>query len=278
MGYNASSRIEFITIFNVSHRIQLIGRQALDSPVLIFLHEGLGCIEFWRDFPEAICEKANCAGMVYDRRGYGLSDPLEEPWPFDYLDDEVRFLKGILDVYEIRETILIGHSDGGTIALLAASGGDPRIKGLITEAAHIFVEDITVEGIKAFVEVYRRDRLKQKFEKYHGGHAETVFFRWADRWLSDEFRSWNIERRLPGIACPLLALQGDSDEYGTKKQILGIINGVSGPARYDMVPNCGHIPHHQNRAYVSESMTGFIREIMSDPDKKRARPAPSPFL
>ncbi len=257
------SKIEYKNISGFNHRIKLIDRSRQNTPTIVFLHEGLGCIEFWRDFPEEICGESGCGGMVYDRRGYGRSDPLKVPWPFDYLNDEALFLNGILNAYDIRKTILAGHSDGATIALLAAAAGDPRITGVITEAAHIFVEDITIEGVKAFIRTYHRKNMKEKLKNYHADQAETVFFRWADRWLSDEFRNWNIENRLPGIKCPLLAIQGDSDEYGTEKQVQGVVNGVSGPARYAIIAKCGHIPHHQNRPETARTMIAFIEEIIS---------------
>ncbi len=234
-----------------------------DAPTLVFLHEGLGCIEMWQDFPDALCEKTGLGGLIYDRRGYGGSDPYPV-WPDDYLEAESwEFLPGLLDGRGVQSAILIGHSDGGTIALMAAAKERERVVGLITEAAHIFVEDITVAGIQAAVQRFETTDLVKKLARYHGDMAETVFRRWSDRWLSPDFRDWNMQKWLPEIRCPALILQGEADEYGTPAQVAGIVRGLSGPARGTLIPDCGHIPHLQAKETVLAEMTRFIRRILS---------------
>jgi len=237
--------------------------QAKDKPVLVFLHEGLGCIELWRDFPETVCVSTGCRGLVYDRKGYGGSDVYKDPWPQDYLTIESStYLPGLLKACNINNAILIGHSDGGTIALLTAAMHGEQIHSVITEAAHVFVEDITIEGIRKAVKAFETTSLKAKLTRYHQENTETIFHRWADRWLSAEFYSWNIEEYLPKVTCPLLVLQGEDDEYGTAAQVEGIVSQVSGPVQSRLIPNCGHVPHFQAQNAVLSEMTLFIKALI----------------
>jgi len=236
--------------------------RAKDKPVLVFLHEGLGCIELWRDFPETVCASTGCAGLVYDRKGYGGSDAYGGPWPQDYLTTESStYLPGLLKACNINNAVLIGHSDGGTIALLAAAVHGQGICGIITEAAHIFVEDVTLAGIRRAVEAFETTSLQDKLARYHRENTQTVFSRWADRWLSAEFYDWNIEEYLPRITCPLLVLQGADDEYGTAGQVAGIAAQVSGPVQTRLIHACGHVPHFQARDAVLAEMTSFINTL-----------------
>ena len=233
-----------------------------DRPTLVFLHEGLGCIEMWRDFPETLCMAVGCFGLVYDRKGYGQSEKFDGPWPVDYLRTEsLLYLPALLNKCSVGNAVLIGHSDGGTIALLAAAADGNLIRGIITEAAHIFVEKITIEGIHKAVEAFETADLKEKLTRYHKENTKTIFSRWADRWLSSEFRNWNIREDLPKITCPALLLQGEDDEYGTHAQIDGIAAQVSGPVRTKLIPDCGHIPHFQAKDAVLAEMMSFIEEL-----------------
>jgi pimeloyl-ACP methyl ester carboxylesterase len=232
-----------------------------DRPTLVFLHEGLGCIEIWRDFPETLCESLGCSGLVYDRRGYGGSEMFEGPWPVDYLEMEsLTYLPELLKECNIDDAVLIGHSDGGTIALITAAHIN-IVRGIITEAAHIFVEQITIDGIRSAVKAFETTSLKEKFARYHKENTETIFYRWADRWLSPEFQNWNIQDILPKITCPALILQGKDDEYGTAAQVMGIADRVSGPVDVKLIPDCGHIPHFQAKDTVLSEMTRFIKEL-----------------
>lgn len=264
--HNASLHIGYIEVggcrLKVKHINVAIAEQTRAKPVLIFLHEGLGCIELWRDFPETICWSTGCSGLVYDRKGYGGSDAYVGPWPEDYLAIESStYLPGLLKAYHIKNAVLIGHSDGGTIALLTAAMHGNRICGVVTEAAHIFVENITLEGIRKAVDAYETTNLKQKLARYHGSNTDTVFHRWADRWLSPEFYNWNIEKYLPEINCPLLVLQGMDDEYGTAAQVEGIANGASGSVETKLIPDCGHVPHFQAKDAVFAAMVSFIKTL-----------------
>ncbi len=235
---------------------------SMDKPTLVFLHEGLGCIEMWRDFPETLCKSAGCHGLVYDRKGYGRSEKYEGPWPVNYLHIEsLLYLPAVLQVCSIDNAVLVGHSDGGTIALITAATHANLIRGIITEAAHIFVEKITIEGIHKAVQMFETTSLKEKLARYHNENTMTIFYRWADRWLSPEFRSWNIREELQNITCPLLLLQGEDDEYGTRAQVEGIAAGVSGPVNVKLIPDCGHTPHFQAKDTVLTEMTRFIEAL-----------------
>ncbi len=270
-------RIGEVSVDGITHRtLHLIPENrkvAEDAPVLVFLHEGLGRIELWRDFPHRLCQMTGLSGMVYDRRGYGGSTLLPAgPWPKGYLIQEgAVLLPGVLTGCGIKRAILIGHSDGGTIALVAAAlskenrnGNDGTgIIGLITEAAHIFVEEITVAGIREAVDAYEKGNLREKLLRHHGVNTDALFYRWADTWLSKEFRSWNMEDLLPKVECPVLVMQGEKDEYGTVAQVEGIAKGVSGHSEIVMMPGCGHIPHLQDPDAVLEPMAQFIEQIAS---------------
>jgi pimeloyl-ACP methyl ester carboxylesterase len=236
-----------------------------DSPTLVFLHEGLGSIEQWKDFPKMLCRATGINGLVYDRKGYGGSDA-HDMWPKDYLIEEANVdLPGLIKSCRIGNVILIGHSDGGSIALLAAATHKRLVKGAITEAAHIFVENETVNGIRKFMRLYDiDDKLKKKLSRYHGENTDNVVRRWADTWLAPDFRDWNIESFLPRISCPLLVLQGANDEYATLRQVRGIVDQVTGPVSWKIISQCGHVPHFQAPGQVMALMSSFILSIVQE--------------
>lgn len=235
---------------------------AADRPVLVFLHEGLGCVQMWRDFPARLCRHTGCPGLVYDRAGYGQSSGLSKPRSVHYLHEYALVeLPGILSLLcSDRPYLLIGHSDGGSIGLIHAAENPPRLKGLVTEAAHVFVEPITIDGIvKAGID-YRAGKLKGLF-KYHGDKTGPLFEAWHDVWLSDGFRHWNIEYLLPSVICPVLVIQGVQDQYGTVQQVQRIVSKIAGPAQMEMVEHCRHTPHLEHPGFLMEKMAYFIGEI-----------------
>ncbi len=237
--------------------------QISNGSTLVFLHEGLGSVGQWRDFPSLLCEKTGLPALVYDRWGYGKSEPFTLPRPMGYLHDEARLgLPAVLDECGIGKAILIGHSDGGSISLIHASMRPEGIRAVITEAAHVFVESITLEGIREAVNVYASTDLGKRLARYHGDKTDHVFHGWADTWLSPEFRDWNIEDVLPGVRCPVLIIQGMDDPYGSPAQVKAIERQVSGPAKALLV-QCGHTPHAEAREEVLEEMARFIREHLS---------------
>jgi pimeloyl-ACP methyl ester carboxylesterase len=234
-------------------------------PTLIFLHDSLGCIELWRDFPQKLGELTQCNAIIYDRQGYGKSCKFSySKRNNDYLELEVDILNELLNYWKIDKAILYGHSDGGSIALISAAKFPAKISGIITEGAHIFVEDITVNGIKDAIQLYKNSNLKSKLEKYHGDKTDDMFWAWADTWTSNEFRTWNIEQFLPSITCPSLIIQGERDEYGTLNQVERITSQTSGFSSKWIVPNVKHTPHKENPAIVLEKLSEFIGQLIEN--------------
>jgi pimeloyl-ACP methyl ester carboxylesterase len=226
---------------------------------IVFLHDSLGCTSLWRDFPLKMAEAAGCNAFVYDRLGYGNSAPFtDEHRETNYMETEAEILMEILDKANIRNPILFGHSDGGTIALLAAAKYPGLIKTVITEGAHVFVEEETLEGIIQAKENYATTNLKERLEKYHGDKTQALFNAWTETWLSPAYRSWNIEHFLPQVTCPVLVIQGVEDEFGTLAQVQAIANQVSGPAETYMVVNAGHSPHKQSELWVINQCCAFL--------------------
>lgn len=228
-------------------------------PTLIFLHDSLGCIALWRDFPERLAKAAQCNLLVYDRLGYGKSASMPTSHRENsYLEHEADVVHNLMAHCGITDAILFGHSDGGSIALLAAAKYPSHIRGVVTEGAHIFVEAITLRGISAAAEAFRTTSLREKLIKYHGSNTDALFEAWAGTWLSPAFRSWNIERFLPKVNCPVLVLQGGADEFGSLAQVQGIVSGVAGPAQQLILPGIGHTPHKDAPEAVLEATTTFI--------------------
>ncbi|MBL0912012.1 MAG: alpha/beta hydrolase [Bacteroidia bacterium] len=231
-------------------------------PVLVFLHDSLGCTQLWRDLPERLVEETQCNVLVYDRLGYGKSDPLPSRHrAIDYLEREAAVLNDLLQQLHIADAILFGHSDGASISLIAAALYPERVRAVVSEAAHIFVEDITLRGILHNVDLYERTDLKQRLERYHGDKTEDVFRSWADTWTRADFRSWNIEHLLPRIQCPVLVMQGDADEFGTLAQVEGILKGVGEKAERCVIPGAGHTPHKEAAKLAFERSAAFVKGL-----------------
>lgn len=231
-------------------------------PTLVFLHEGLGSIEMWHDFPLAIMKTTGCDALLYDRWGHGRSDPLDASRTLRYVHDEaVGSLPQVLAQSKVDDAILIGHSDGGSIALIFAAEFPQLIRGLISEAAHVFVEEITLEGIRQAVEIYQSTDLKEKLRHYHGDNTECIFRAWSDTWLAPQFKQWNIEDCLAKINCPLLVIQGEDDQYATAAQVEAITRQVAG-SRSLLIPDCAHTPHKEARDIVVKEMTEFILNLL----------------
>jgi len=229
------------------------------GPVLVFLHEALGCHDMWKGFPMHLSEAAGFPFLSYDRLGHGRSDPLPGPRDPAYLDVEAfEILPAVLDACGVTDPILVGHSDGGTIALMYASRHS--VRAVVVEAAHVFVEEVTGAGIRAAVESWRTTDLRDRLARYHGAKTGALFRAWADTWLAPEFRTWNVEQHLPNVVAPCLVIQGTDDEYGTVRQVEAIVGGVSGPARPLLVPDCRHVPHLQAGDRVLPAITNFISE------------------
>jgi len=235
------------------------------QPTLVFLHDSLGCTRLWRDFPAKIAEATKCNFLIYDRLGYGKSEPMPTfKRPINYMELEADILNELLTELKIEKAILFGHSDGGTIALLTASKYPEKIKSVIVEAAHIFVEDETLKGIYQAIESYKTTNLPERLAKYHADKVETIFKAWTETWTRKDFRSWNIEVFLPQIICPLLFIQGEADEYGTLDQVEKTINQVSGNSEKFIIPNIGHTPHKEAPELTLAKIINYIQERLSD--------------
>ncbi len=248
-----------------------------EAPTLIFLHEGLGCVAMWRDFPQELAAATGCRALVYSRLGYGRSDPCPLPRSVSYMHDEgLEVLPELLTVAGIREYILIGHSDGGSIALIFA-GGTPAtsLRGVITEAAHVFCEELSVQSIEAAKDAFQHTNLREKLIKYHGNNVDCAFWGWNGVWLDPEFLHWNLEEYLPRINVPLLVMQGQDDQYGTIAQVEAIARQAGAGAEVVMLPACGHSPHREQRAATFEAMKNFVAEIFRN---SPARTLPYPEL
>ncbi len=248
-----------------NHNIQFSKNPKLlsrEKTTIIFLHDSLGCIDLWKDFPERLESHTACNVLAYDRQGYGKSDPFSVlKRDQNYLKQEAEFLSKILAQLQLEKVILFGHSDGGSIALLTAALFPDRIKGIITEGAHVFVEKETINGIKEAVKAYKNTSLKERLYRYHGDKTDNVFGMWTETWLSKEYQSWNIEKYLPKIKCPSLIIQGENDEYGTIDQVNTIINKTKGNSFSLLIPEIGHTPHRENPEVVLKETANFINKI-----------------
>ncbi|MCC7217051.1 MAG: alpha/beta hydrolase [Burkholderiales bacterium] len=239
-----------------------VGSARADAPLVVFLHEGLGSLAMWKDYPGALCAAAGVRGLVFSREGYGRSTPRPsgERWPVDFMHRQAHtVLPALFAHLGIRAwPWLIGHSDGGSIALLYAAAYPDRVAGVIAVAPHLFVEDVSVRSIDAARAAYEATDLRARLARYHAD-PDSAFWGWNDIWLDPAFRDWNIEAALPAIRCPVLAVQGEDDEYGTMAQVEGVARLVP-QARLVKLPACGHSPHRDQPAALTAAVVAFLRQ------------------
>lgn len=243
-----------------------VGPAANGAPTVVFLHEGLGSCSTWRDFPARLAAACGLPGLVYSRAGYGASDPVALPRPLSYLEDEAQVLPRVLDAAHVGRTVLFGHSDGASIALLHAATGDPRLAALVLEAPHVFVEDCAVKAIARIREDYLRTDLRARLARHHGANVDVAFRGWNDAWLDPAFRRWNIEACLPRIRVPILLFQGDADPYGTMRQADAICEASGGPVRVERLAGCGHSPHRERESEVLRASVEFLAGLSAPRD------------
>lgn len=251
----------FVTILDKKLRVRHLKQKRTnnDTPTIVFLHEGLGCIDLWKDFPNLVAEATGLDIIMYERQGHGESDPLNSPRPLNYLEVEAEvYLSQLLQQLKIDRPILIGHSDGATIALIYAALYP--VSMVITAAAHVLVEEITIKGIQEAVSNYDKNNIRAKLERYHGNKANDLFWAWANTWLNPEFKSWNVTHYLPKINCPALLVQGKEDEYATLKQLHLIADYLEAPTEVWEIDNCAHAPHIQAKQRFLEKLKCFIKE------------------
>lgn len=230
------------------------------TPAIVMLHEGLGSIAHWRDFPSLVAERTGCGVLVYSRYGYGNSDRLAEKRPVDYMHREGEVvLPTLLEQLGIAKPVLLGHSDGASIAIIFAGKYPQATRALILEAPHVFVEDVSVESIARAKTAYETTDLPRKLARYHA-HPDETFWGWNDVWLDPQFRSWNIEAYLDSIRCPVLVIQGKDDEYGTLRQVEAIQARVP-QAEVLLQKDCRHSPHRDQPAATLERIATFMAAI-----------------
>lgn len=237
-----------------------VGDQS-SSTCIIFLHEGLGCIEMWKDYPETLCNALNVRGIIYDRAGYGHSPGSLEGRTKEYLHDAANELAQFIDHFNIDSPILYGHSDGGSIALIYAGTYPDKVKALITEAAHVFNEPETIKGVLEARPWFDEGKM-EGLRKYHGDRYKEVFFAWNDIWIDESFKDWNITDLLPNIICDQIIIQGEDDQYGTLLQVETIKSLTRGSTTTLTPEKCGHAPFKEQKEIVLKEAKKFLNDII----------------
>jgi pimeloyl-ACP methyl ester carboxylesterase len=231
-----------------------------DCPTIVMLHEGLGSVSMWKDFPERLARATRCGVVAYSRHGHGKSERLGEKRLVEFMHREgTVVLPGLLARLEIERPILLGHSDGASICIIYAAASPASPRGLILEAPHVFVEELTLNSIAKIRTVYRTTDLPERLGRYHD-HVEEAFWGWNDIWLDPKFRAWNIEDCLDSIRCPVLVIQGEDDEYGTLAQVRAIRRRLANTQTL-VLPNCGHSPHRDQPTPTLETIAQFVRQL-----------------
>lgn len=234
------------------------GNPGRDVPIVLF-HDSLGCIALWRDFPERLAQASGRTVIAYDRLGFGRSDPHPGRLDRDFVQDEARgAFAAVREQLRIERFIAFGHSVGGGMAVACAARHAPACIALVTESAQAFVEDRTIQGIgdarRSFQAPGQRDRLV----KYHGDKTDWVLAAWIETWLAPDFAGWNLDADLRGVHCPVLALHGDHDAYGSVRHPRRIAEQVAGPATVVILPDCGHVPHREQPEAVRARVTAWL--------------------
>ena len=247
----------------VTLQVRHIKHSNSSGPAIVLLHEALGTIALWRQFPLQLAESTGQDVLVYERRGYGQSSPEPLPRPLDYLEQEgAVWLPRLLEALGLREVILIGHSDGGSIALITAGGMTDKIIGLVTMAAHVTVDPLTLQGIRAMGELYRTTNLGERLARHHGERGKLLFDAWQDTWVREDFQSaMDFQPWLSRIRCPALIMQGENDEYGLPQQVTDIVQGIGPQASPVLIPGVGHSPHFEKPDLVLTLLNEFVHSL-----------------
>ncbi|MCP4224048.1 MAG: alpha/beta hydrolase [Actinomycetia bacterium] len=229
---------------------------------LVLLHEGLGSISAWGSFPQGLADASGRRVLAYDRAGYGRSGPKPGPWPAEFMHHEAAGLAAVMASESLDRVVLVGHSDGATISLLypsQAPAGSTEVAGIVSLSAHVMVEEVNVEAIETLRATYR-EGLDDALAHHHDD-ADTLFETWSDVWVSDRFRPWTIDEELATVSCPVLAVQGEADGYGTMTQIDRLVAAVSGPTERVGLAGVDHWPHKEARQEVLDLVTRFADRI-----------------
>lgn len=225
----------------------------------MLLHDSLGCVELWRDFPERLSQATGRGVVAYDRLGFGKSDPHPGTLTLSFISEEASgSFSALRDRLELERFVAFGHSVGGAMAAVCAATFPGQCRALVTESAQAFVEDRTLEGIRnakqAFVQQGQLDRLK----KYHGDKAAWVLSAWVDTWLCAGFQGWNLDEDLPLVRCPVLAIHGAQDEYGSIRHAERIAALAGGAVITELLLDCGHVPHREQMSTVIDAVKAFL--------------------
>ncbi len=234
-------------------------------PTLLLLHEGLGCVAMWRDFPEQLAQRTGCPVMTYSRRGYGKSDPCELPRPVTYMHHEgQQTLPAFIAAARLDDYILVGHSDGASISLIhAGTSADKNLLAMVSMAPHVFTEEKTLKSIEQAKLAYQQGKLREALARYHGDNVDCAFLGWNGAWLHPDFVAWNIEAFLPGIQVPQLLIQAEDDPYGTDVQLDAIVNQSAGTVEVRLLPDCGHSPFRDQPESTLDAIVAFVNKIIS---------------
>ena len=241
-----------------------------EAPTLVLLHEGLGCLSLWRGFPRELAARTGFGVFVWSRGGYGRSDPVELPRPLDYMTREAKErLPGVLDAIGLRRGVLLGHSDGASIAAIyAGSVADSRVSGLILMAPHFFTEPEGLAAIAAARTAFEQGDLRARLARHHA-HVDVAFRGWCDAWLDPGFASWNIADCLDSLRVPALVIQGEDDQYGTQRQVQEVVSRSRGRVDVAMLPACGHSPQFEQAKLTLSAVAGFCARL---PRKRPSSP------
>jgi len=235
------------------------------APTLVLLHEGLGCVGLWGDFPAKLAEATGCGVFAYSRAGYGKSSAIPLPRPLSYMHDDAReTLPRVLDAIGFREGALIGHSDGASIALIHAGAiADPRVKAVALMAPHVFTEELGLASIRQAQQAYESGDLRRKLARWHD-HVDCAFYGWNGAWLDPGFLQWNLEEFLPAIRIPLQVIQGEADQYGTMDQVHAIMRGSGGPVETVIIPGVGHSPYREAPTATLAALAGLVGKMKNN--------------
>jgi pimeloyl-ACP methyl ester carboxylesterase len=248
------------------------GPSPAEAATIVLLHEGLGSVGIWNDFPEKLAQATRFGVIAYSRPGYGASDPCPLPRPLDFMEREAtEILPQVLEAVEFRRGVLLGHSDGATIAALhAGTVEDFRVRGVVLLAPHFFVEDVTLRGIHALRDGWPGGELRAVLARYHPD-PEATFRGWSDAWLDPRFRDWNVTDALAYIRVPVLGIQGEDDEFGSPAQ-LHALEAVPAPVETHLLPGCRHDPHQDRREETLRLVADFLTRLEAI---EAAGPSPS---
>ncbi|VAV92420.1 benzoate degradation ring-cleavage hydrolase [hydrothermal vent metagenome] len=250
--------METVTIAGARIEVLRIPASLPDRPTLLLLHEGLGCVALWKRFPHRLADETGCEVVAYSRRGYGMSDPLPLPWPILYMHGEAEFLSDVLDALGLERIVAVGHSDGASIAIIAAgSRRFPGLEALVLESPHVFTEEHGLTEIRKAGIAYRETDLRDRLAQYHD-KVDVAFLGWHDAWTHSAFVAWNLEGFLPAIDVPVLLVQEADDPYGTLAQLDAIEARVAGPVERLVLAGDGHSPHRSQPGAVVAAIVGFL--------------------